>query len=123
MTAFLSDGFVAEAARLLAGADPAGDASASIQYVVSGAPDGKVQVAVTIDEGRITAVDSGKVADPDLTVSLAYDEALAIVTGETSADASFMRGAVKVEGAHAVWLLELRELRAAALPVLAGLLD
>ncbi len=123
MVAFLSDAFLAEAGRILGALDPAGDADVSIQYVVSGAPDGKVGVVVTVSTGRVTSVEPGKIADPDITVSLAYDEALAILSGEITADASFMRGAVKVEGDHASWLLDLRDLRAAAIGSLVDLID
>lgn len=123
MAGFLTDDWLTEAAGVLGGLDPVGEVDATLQYVVSGAPDGKVQVAVTVEGGKVTGVQTGKVEDPDLTITLAYDEALAILAGDTTADASFMRGAVKVEGSHAVWLLDLRDLRSVALPALADLLD
>ena len=43
----------------------------------------------------------------------------ALLSGEHSTDASFMRGAVKIEGDHVVWLLELRDVREAAFAALA----
>lgn len=82
-----------------------------MHYVVSGAPDGKINAAVIVEDGRIVSVEPGKVIDPDITVSLTYDEALAIASGKTTADESYMRGATKVEGDHAAWLLDLRDVR------------
>ena len=123
MTAFLSADFLDEARRVLTALDPVGDIDTSIQYVVSGAPDGKLHVAVIIEGGRVVDVVADRLDDPPITCTLTYDEACAIVTGETTADAAFMRGAIKVEGAHAVWLLGLRGLRAAALPAIATLID
>jgi putative sterol carrier protein len=114
------DDTLAEAGRVLGALDPVGDTDTTLQYVVSGAPDGKLQIGVVIDAGRISSITEGKLADPEITVTLSYDEALALLAGDTTADAAYMRGAVKVEGAHAVWLLDLRELRSAALEALAG---
>ena len=112
-----------EAGRLLGALEPVGATDATVHYVVSGTPDGKLQVGVEIAGGHVDSITEGKPTDPDIVVTLAYDVVCSLLEGEATADAAYMRGAVKVEGAHAVWLLELRDLRTAALEALAGLLD
>jgi hypothetical protein len=93
--------------------------SAVVDYVIAGAPSGKVIIGVTVDNGRPTAVAAGKSADPDVVVSLKYAVALEILAGDLSGDAAFMNGALKVEGAHEQWMLELRPVRLAAIAALA----
>ena len=94
-------------------------ASAVIDYVVAGSPAGKATIGVTVENGRVTAMQSGKSADPDLVVSLKYDVALKILQGEMTSDAGFMNGAIKVEGRHERWMLDLRPVRVAAIEALA----
>ncbi len=119
MTQFLSEDWFAEATATLAALPPAGDASAVLQYAVTGGPDGKVTCHAVIEGGVVTGVASGKADSPDVVATLAFDEAFAVLTGEHSADASFMRGAVKIEGDHVAWLLDLRDVREAAFAALA----
>lgn len=94
-------------------------ASLGIDYVVAGAPAGKTTISVTVENGRVVAMRTGKSAAPDLVISLAYETALRILRGEMSSDAGFMNGALKVEGAYERWMLELRPARLAALEALA----
>jgi putative sterol carrier protein len=118
------DEWIAAAADALASLPEAEGATAVIDYVVAGSPSGKATIGVTIADGRVTSITAGKSADPDLVISLKYDVALAVLRGELTADAAYMNGALKVEGAHARWMLDLREVRAAAIealaPVMAG---
>jgi hypothetical protein len=72
-------------------------ADATIDYVVAGSPAGKATIGVSLVNGRVTAMETGKSADPDLVISLKYDAALKILTGELSSDAGFMNGALKAE--------------------------
>jgi len=97
-------------------------ADAVIDYVVAGTPSGKATIGVTIENGRVTAMQSGKSTDPDLVVSLKYDAALKILSGEMTSDAGFMNGALKVEGAHERWMLDLRPVRVSAVEALAGVM-
>jgi hypothetical protein len=94
-------------------------ASAVIDYVVASSPAGKATIGVTVENGRVVAMQAGKSADPDLVVSLGYDAALKILGGDMSGDAGFMNGALKVEGAYERWMLELRPIRVAAIEALA----
>ena len=95
------------------------DVDAVIDYVIAGSPAGKATIGVTVENGRVAAMQSGKSTNPDLIISLKYDAALKILSGEMSSDAGFMNGALKVEGAHERWMLELRPMRLLAIEALA----
>ena len=113
------DDWIAAAAAALADLPAVDGADAVIDYVVAGAPAGKTTLGVRLDGGRVAEITTGKSKDPDLVISLKYDAALAILTGEATSDAGFMNGALKVEGAHERWMLELRPVRLAAIEALA----
>jgi hypothetical protein len=118
MSQFLSEAWFVEATATLAALPAAGDASAVLQYAVTGGPDGKVTCHAVIEAGVVTGVAPGKADAPDVVATLSFDEAFAVLSGEHSADASFMRGGVKIEGDHVAWLLELRDVRDAAFAAL-----
>lgn len=111
MTAFLSDEWLNEAQVSLADLRTIEGADGVVQYVISGAPDGKVQVHVDVRSGRVTGIAAGKHPDPDCTVTLAYTDAVALFAGELTPEVAFMSGRAKVEGDHRVWLLDLRPVR------------
>jgi len=119
VTQFLSEDWFAEATVTLAALPAAGDSSAVLQYAVTGAPDGKVTCHAIVEGGVVTGIAPGKADSPDIVATLAYDEAFAVLSGDHSSDASFMRGAVKIEGDHVGWLLDLRDVREAAFTALA----
>lgn len=79
----------------------------TVQYVVSGAPSGKVAVVARIADGTLVELGAGKAPDADVTVSLSAPLALEILTGELAPEVGFMRGDIKVDGRHRLWLLDL----------------
>lgn len=113
------DDWIAAAAAALAELPEVPGASAVIDHVIAKTPAGKATIGITLTDGRVTAMQAGKSAEPDLVVSLDYDKALAILTGEMTSDAGYMNGAIKVEGAHERWMLDLRPVRIAAIEALA----
>ncbi len=119
MSQFLSEDWFVEATATLAALPATGDTSAVLQYAITGGPDGKVTCHAVIEAGVVTGVAPGKADAADVVATLSFDEALAVLKGDHSADASFMRGAVKIEGDHVAWLLELRDVRQAAFAALA----
>ncbi len=118
----LDPDWLAAAAAALADLPGMEGADAVVDYVVSGAPQGKVTVGVTVADGRVTGIAEGRSADPDVVVSGSYETFASILSGESSADAGYMNGALKVEGAHAQWLLDLRAVRLAAVDALGPLM-
>lgn len=111
MNAFLTDEWLEEAAAALAVLPEHPGIDADVQYVVSGAPAGKVQVRAEVRSGRITDLAVGKHDDPGCTVSMSYAEAVALFLGELGPEVAFMSGRVKVEGDHRIWLLDMRPMR------------
>jgi putative sterol carrier protein len=93
------------AAAFVAGGRAA-DGPVRVQYVIGGTPDGDVRFGTEItSDGTVNEV-IGDLTDPDVTLTIAYADALAIVRGEVSPNASFMRGRTKVAG-HTGQLLRL----------------
>ena len=123
MSLFLSPEWFGEAESVLAGVQAGDELSACLQYIVSGSPDGKMIFHLEIAAGRIGSLHQGKAGEADITVSCSYDTALSMISGEQTADAVFMTGALKVEGDHALWLLGLRAIRDAAFEVLGPITD
>jgi predicted lipid carrier protein YhbT len=74
-------------------------ASATIEYRVSGGPDGEVVFHTVLTDGRITWNALGPAeSDADFTVLVAHAEYVAIVRGELDQNVGFMQGRVKVTG-------------------------
>lgn len=119
----MSDTFTPEwfdrIAPVLAALPSAGDIDAVVQYVVSSTPDGKVTFHAVIEGGVVTDVVAGKASDPTAIISAGYEAAVDVLEGRKTADAGFMDASLKVEGDHKTWLLDLRDVRAAALAALA----
>ena len=113
------DEWLVAAADALAGLPAVEGADAVIDYVIGGAPGGKLTISVAVIGGRVSAITAGRSSDPDLVISLGYDAAAAIVSGVATSEAGYMNGTLKVEGAHARWMLDLRSTRLAAIEALA----
>ncbi len=123
MSTFLSEEWFAAVGAALAGAPPMGDVTTTVQYVVGGSPEGKVTFNAGITNGVISSLELGKHTHPAVVLSCSYDTALAVISGIETTDGAFMTGALKVEGDHAGWLLDLRPVREAALTLIRPLTD
>ncbi len=94
--------------RLMAADQPTHvGASARMQYVVTGGPDGDVKYSWELEDGRLLASHLGTIPDPDVTVTAPYGEWVKIARGELDMSAAFMQGVVKVAGDTGKWLLLL----------------
>lgn len=99
MVGFLSQEWLDAQRSALADVPPAEGASAVVQHVVSGAPDGNVSYFTTYADGRITEAALGAApADPDLTITATYADARSLAKGDIDLSAAYMQGTVKVEG-------------------------
>jgi len=79
-------------------------ASARIQYVVTGGPDGGVEYGWELQDGQLLASHLGVIADPDLTITAPYADWVKIAQGSLDMSAAFMQGVVKVAGDTGIWL-------------------
>jgi predicted lipid carrier protein YhbT len=73
-------------------------ATATVQHVVSGTPDGEVRYGQVIVDGRVTAATLGDVPAPEVTLTQTHADAVLIARGELDANVAFMQGRVKVVG-------------------------
>jgi putative sterol carrier protein len=73
-------------------------ASARMQYVVAGAPDGDVKYFAVIEDGKMTENQLGEDPEAEFTLTTGYDDSVRIAKGELDANAAFMQGKVKVTG-------------------------
>ncbi|HZQ27949.1 MAG TPA: SCP2 sterol-binding domain-containing protein [Acidimicrobiales bacterium] len=73
-------------------------ASARMQYVVTGGPDGDIKYYWVLENGKILESELGEMSDPEVTLTQSYEDAMKIQKGELDANAAFMQGRVKVTG-------------------------
>ncbi len=73
-------------------------ATARMQYVVTGAPDGDVKYYWVLENGKLLESKLGELPDAEVTLTQSYDDAMRIQKGELDANAAFMQGRVKVTG-------------------------
>jgi putative sterol carrier protein len=116
------DDWLIAAGQALAGLPALERLDAVIDYVISASPAGKTTIGVAVKDGQVASIVSGKSADPDVVISMKYDAAVKLLTGEMSGDVAFMTGALKVEGAHERWMLDLRPSRIAAIDALSSVM-
>jgi putative sterol carrier protein len=73
-------------------------ASAKMQYVVSGGPEGDIKYYWVLEDGKLLESQLGEIAEPDFTMTSTYDDSVAIAQGTLDANAAFMQGKMKVAG-------------------------
>jgi putative sterol carrier protein len=74
------------------------NATARMQTVVTGAPDGDVSYYTVIDNGKIIENKLGTDDQAEFTMTQGYDDSVKVLKGELDANAAFMQGRVKVTG-------------------------
>ena len=73
-------------------------ASARMQYVVTGGPDGDIKYYWVLENGKLKESQLGDLPDAEVTMTQTYEDAQKIQKGELDANAAFMQGRVKVSG-------------------------
>lgn len=73
-------------------------ATARMQYVVTGGPDGEIRYYWLLEDGRLEENALGTLDDAEVTLTQSYEDALAIQKGDLDEQAAFMQGRIKVEG-------------------------
>ena len=98
MTKYLTQEWLDET-RALADSQPERPgASARMQYVVTGGPDGDIKYYWVLENGKLQESKLGEMPDPEVTLTQSYEDAKKIQQGELDANAAFMQGRVKVTG-------------------------
>jgi putative sterol carrier protein len=73
-------------------------ASARMQYVITGGPEGDVKYYWVLENGKLLESQLGEMPDPEVTLTQTYEDAMKIQKGELDANAAFMQGRIKVTG-------------------------
>ncbi len=73
-------------------------ASARMQYVVVGGPEGDIRYYWVLENGKLLESRLGELPDPEITLTLSHEDAMKIQQGELDANAAFMQGRIKVAG-------------------------
>lgn len=73
-------------------------ATARVQYVVTGAPEGEARYHQSVVDGRLAEVGLGDDPDAEVTLTQTYADAREVAAGELDASAAFMQGRTKVVG-------------------------
>ena len=82
-------------------------ASAKVQYVVPGGPDGDIKYYWVLEDGKLLESQLGVIADADFTITFPYPDSAAVAQGDLDANAAFMQGRMKVSGNMGTFLLLL----------------
>ena len=73
-------------------------ATARMQYVVTGSPDGDVKYYTVIENGKILENRLGEDPEAEFTLTAGYDDSVKVLKGDLDANAAFMQGKMKVAG-------------------------
>jgi putative sterol carrier protein len=95
---FLSQEWLDESRELAADQPERPGASAKMQYVVTGGPDGDVSYYWVLENGKLLESKVGTLDEAEVTLTQSYDDAVKVQKGELDANAAFMQGRVKVTG-------------------------
>lgn len=98
MAKWLTQEWLDESTRLAADQPERPGASARLQYVITGGPEGDVAYYWIVEDGHLVENRLGVLADAEVTLTESYDDAQRIQTGELDANAAFMQGKVAVTG-------------------------
>ena len=98
MSKWLSQEWLDETKKMADGQPERPGASARMQYVVTGGPDGDIKYYWVLVNGKLQESKLGELGDAEVTMTQSYEDAKKIQTGELDANAAFMQGRVKVTG-------------------------
>jgi len=98
MPKWLSQEWLDESKKLAESQPERPGASARMQYVVTGGPEGDIKYYWVLENGKLLESQLGEMSDAEVTLTQSYDDAKKIQQGELDANAAFMQGRMKVTG-------------------------
>ncbi len=98
MARYLTQEWLDDARRTFGGATRVAELTVVVQSVVTGAPGGDIAAAWRLEDGLLTEAELGRIAEPDVTLTATWADAVAIARGELDLSVAFMQGRVKVSG-------------------------
>jgi predicted lipid carrier protein YhbT len=102
---YLSQEWLDEARALAQDQPERPGASATMQFVVTGGPDGDIKYYWVLENGQLAEASQGELPDAEVTLTTGYEDSVAIHKGEMDANAAFMQGKTKVTGNMAKLML------------------
>lgn len=94
-----SDEWIAAFNGAVAGTEPDPGISFRMLQVVHGGPDGTLRIGLSVEQGHVSLErEPGDDPQPQVTVSLEYDDALALARGGLDPTALLAAGRVRVRG-------------------------
>ena len=98
MAKWLTQEWLDESKQLAEGQPERPGASARMQYIVTGGPDGDIHYYWVLENGKLQESKLGDLADAEVTMTQTYEDAMKIQKQELDANAAFMQGRIKVSG-------------------------
>ena len=98
MSKWLTQEWLDETKAMAASQPERPGASAKMQYLVTGGPDGDIKYYWVLENGKLLESALGELADAEVTMTQTYDDAMKIQQGELDVNAAFMQGRIKVTG-------------------------
>ena len=98
MSQYLSQEWLDESRKLAESQPVRPGATARIQYVTTGGPEGDIKYYWVLEDGKILDSQLGEIDDSDFTLTMTYDDAVKVQKGELDPNAAFMQGRMKVSG-------------------------
>ncbi|TML59548.1 MAG: SCP2 sterol-binding domain-containing protein [Actinobacteria bacterium] len=98
MSKYLTQEWLDETGKMADSQPERPGASARMQYVITGGPEGDIKYYWILENGKILESKLGELPDSDFTMTLTYDDSVKVQKGELDANAAFMQGRMKVTG-------------------------
>ena len=98
MSQYLSQEWLDETRKLAENQPVRPGATARIQYITTGGPEGDIKYYWVLEDGKLLDSQLGEIDDSDFTLTMTYDDAVKVQKGELDANAAFMQGRMKVSG-------------------------
>ncbi len=98
MAKWLTQEWLDEFKRLAQSQPERPGASARMQYVVTGGPEGDVRYYWVLENGKLLDTKLGDLPEPEVVLTQSYEDARKIQQGDLDPNAAFMQGRVKVTG-------------------------
>ncbi len=104
MTEWLSAEWFDRARQVSAAGPGLGGLSGRVQCEISGGPQGGLSCYWVLEDGRLASGAGGRLDDAEVTLTVGWDDAVAVQRGELDPNVAFMQGRLKVSGSMGVMI-------------------
>ncbi len=102
MTSWLSQEWFDQAAQIWAEAPGLDGLSGRVQCEINGGPEGDVSCYWVFDTGSLGPAGVGRIENPEVSLTVSWDDAVAVQRGDLDPSVAFMQGRLKVNGSMGV---------------------